>query len=201
LCIRADSASIGGEPTASRGVLRGWKIKIVLGDVGTVAKRGRGGIVVSKHEVVDAYLRGRIDRREFVRRLTAIGVSSAAAVAYAQTLSRPAAASQGATDARGYQRAFQADQTPTTYPTQDSDEDGFTDEEEEACGSDPHDPNSTCDTIKTPSAGQTPATLPTTGVPGGGDGDGDRGWLAPVALLGAGAALIGRSLRRTAKTG
>lgn len=42
---------------------------------------------MSKQELVDSYLNGRISRRVFIRRLVGAGVSLAAAVTYAQTLS------------------------------------------------------------------------------------------------------------------
>lgn len=45
-----------------------------------------------KHELVEAYLEGRLDRRDFVRRLTALGVSAGAATIYAASLSDSAAA-------------------------------------------------------------------------------------------------------------
>lgn len=56
---------------------------------------------MSKHELIQAYVTGRIARRDFVRRLTALGVSGAAAAAYAHSLT-PAAAASGLTrDAKG----------------------------------------------------------------------------------------------------
>jgi hypothetical protein len=157
---------------------------------------------MSKHEVVDAYLKGRIDRREFVRRLTLAGVSTAAAVAYAQTLSTSSAAAAPANQgAHGLMRS-QTNYTPTPSPVTggvDTDGDGFTDEEELACGSDPNDPNSTCDNVKTPSG------LPNTGAGGdstpGSGGGSDAKWLAPLAVAGAGAAFLARGMRRAPKPG
>jgi hypothetical protein len=145
---------------------------------------------MSKHEVVDAYLKGRIDRREFVRRLTLAGVSTAAAIAYAQTLSTSSAAAAPASSQRahGLMQDGSEDYTPT-----DSDGDGFTDEEERDCGSDPNDANSTCDNVGKPSE------LPGTGS-GSDSGSGTR-WLAPLAAAGAGAAFIARGLRRAPKSG
>lgn len=162
---------------------------------------------MSKHQVVEAYLQGRIDRREFVRRLTLAGVTAAAAAAYAQSLSGPAAAAPGGAASRGVGR-FQA------YPVLDSDGDGLSDDEERAlgtdpfnpdtdgdgisdgdevdCGSDPLDPTSVCKD----DGGKTP-TLPNTGV---GDGGGGTSWLAPVAAAGAGAAYLARKLRRSAES-
>jgi len=99
---------------------------------------------MSKQQVVAEYLAGRIGRREFIRRLTMAGVSAAAAVAYAETLSQSVAARGAGRDARGYLTAFQ---TTPDYPVLDTDGDGFTDQEEADCGSDPNDPNSTCDNV------------------------------------------------------
>jgi len=99
---------------------------------------------MSKHQVVAEYLAGRIDRREFIIKLTTAGVSMAAAVAYAETFSQSVAARGAGRDARGYVTAFQG---TSDYPVLDTDEDGFTDDEEADCGSDPNDPNSTCDNV------------------------------------------------------
>lgn len=57
---------------------------------------------MTKHELIEAYVAGRIDRRDFVRRLTALGVSGGAALAYAQSLTPVAAAAGVARDAHGY---------------------------------------------------------------------------------------------------
>lgn len=156
---------------------------------------------MSKHEVVEAYLHGRIDRREFIRRLTVAGVSTAAAMAYAQSLSSPAAAAPAARGTHGFVSSFQ------DYPVGDADDDGLSDDEEADlgtdpndpdtdddgvndgdevdCGSDPLDPNSKCTT--TP-----PGQLPSTGVA---DGSDSNKWLAPLAAAGAGIAVIARGLR------
>jgi hypothetical protein len=56
---------------------------------------------MTKHELIDAYVRGRIDRRDFVRRLTALGVSASAAGAYALSLS-PSASAAGSRTAAGF---------------------------------------------------------------------------------------------------
>jgi hypothetical protein len=47
---------------------------------------------MTKHEIIEAYIAGQIDRRGFMKRLTAIGVSAAAAAAYAQSLAPSASA-------------------------------------------------------------------------------------------------------------
>jgi hypothetical protein len=159
---------------------------------------------MSKHEAVEAYLQGRIDRREFVRRLTLAGVSAAAAVAVAQSLAGEAAAAGGARSA-GYAARFQ-----DYGEVQDSDADGLSDEEEADLGTDPEDPDTDGDGVEDgaevdagtdpldktdyPTAGGTP-TLPNTGVA---DGTQGSSWLAPLAVAGAGAAFLARKLRRTA---
>ena len=47
---------------------------------------------MTKIELIDAYVRGDIDRRSFIRRLTALGVSATAATAYAGSLAQGASA-------------------------------------------------------------------------------------------------------------
>ena len=47
---------------------------------------------MSKRELIDAFVRGDIDRRQFISRLTALGVSGGAAVAYAASLGQSASA-------------------------------------------------------------------------------------------------------------
>jgi len=48
---------------------------------------------MTKSELVDAYVRGDLDRRRFITKLTAMGVSGGAALAYAGSLAQNAAAS------------------------------------------------------------------------------------------------------------
>lgn len=162
---------------------------------------------MSKHEVVEAYLHGRIDRREFVRRLTMAGVSTAAAVAYAQKLATPAAAAPAARSAHGLTTSFQ------DYPVDDSDGDGLSDDEEDDLGTDPNDPDTDGDGVNDgdevdagtdpldskdyPNKGGGTGTLPNTGV---GGSDSTSKWIAPLAVAGAGAAFLARGLRRAEKT-
>lgn len=47
---------------------------------------------MTKSDVVDAFIRGDLDRRGFIKKLTAVGVSSTAAIAYAGSLVQSAAA-------------------------------------------------------------------------------------------------------------
>jgi hypothetical protein len=47
---------------------------------------------MSQHELIDAYVSGAINRRTFVRGLTALGVSATLAASYAVALEPPAAA-------------------------------------------------------------------------------------------------------------
>ena len=167
---------------------------------------------MSKHEVVEAYLRGQIDRREFIRRLTLAGVSSAAAVAYAQSLGTASAAT--APGKHGLVASYQ------DYPVLDSDEDGLSDAEEEALGTNAFNPDTDgdgWDDGEEVDRGTDPlddTDYPSTGgVVGGGNGGGgtvqlpdtgtagsQRGaeWLAPLAAAGAGIAVIAQRLRRTA---
>ena len=62
---------------------------------------------MSKRELIEAYIRGDLDRRQFVSRLTMLGVSGGAAVAYASSLGRSAAAAP-TTPASGYVMRAQA---------------------------------------------------------------------------------------------
>lgn len=50
---------------------------------------------MTKRELIEAYIHGSVDRRDFVRRLTALGISAGAAVAYAQSLAPAASAAPG----------------------------------------------------------------------------------------------------------
>ncbi|MDQ3655322.1 MAG: hypothetical protein M3457_09600 [Chloroflexota bacterium] len=50
---------------------------------------------MTKRETIDAFIRGDIDRRTFMGRLTTLGVSSGAALAYATTFGNSALASPG----------------------------------------------------------------------------------------------------------
>jgi hypothetical protein len=160
---------------------------------------------MSKHEVVEAYLSGRIDRREFVRRLALAGVSAGAAAAYAQALAGAAAAAPAGRGGHGAAR-FQ------DYPVGDADGDGLSDEEEADLGTDPADADRDGDGVSdgaevdagtdpldpndAPGAGGTGGTpsLPNTGA---GERTAGGGWLAPLAAAGAGAALLARKLRRS----
>lgn len=65
---------------------------------------------MTKHELIDAFVGGQIGRRDFVRRLTALGVSMGAALAYAQTLAPSAAASGGSPRPHGFVMRAQADE-------------------------------------------------------------------------------------------
>ncbi len=47
---------------------------------------------MSKRDLIDAYVRGDVDRRSFIRKLSAMGVSATAAAAYAGSFGREAAA-------------------------------------------------------------------------------------------------------------
>ena len=56
---------------------------------------------MTKHQLIQAYADGDIGRRDFVRRLSALGVSSAAALAYAHSLA-PRAAAGGSAGRGGF---------------------------------------------------------------------------------------------------
>ena len=136
---------------------------------------------MSKNEIVTAYLNGRIDRRQFVKRLTAVGVSSAAAMAYAQSLASPATASGTTRDSNGFVAARMQAYTPVPTVT------GGTGEVPTATGGTGTGTGTGTDTV---------GTLPSTGV----GESGQRGsWLAPAALAGAAAALIGGTFRKAAR--
>ena len=82
---------------------------------------------MSRHELVDAYISGTINRRAFVRGLTALGVSAGVAASYAVAL-QPAAAAQGGgvVDADVYDY----DDPPGGMARADSDGDGLFDADE-----------------------------------------------------------------------
>lgn len=63
---------------------------------------------MTRHELIDAFVAGNIGRREFVRGLTALGVSAGAASAYALTLA-PGAAAAGDPRPAGFVMRAQAD--------------------------------------------------------------------------------------------
>ena len=89
---------------------------------------------MTRHEAVQAYLVGSIDRREFVRRLTIAGVSTAVALTYAQSLTSAASAAPTSRGAHGLKSSL-------LQYVQDSDGDGLTDDEEADIGTDPNDPD------------------------------------------------------------
>lgn len=70
---------------------------------------------MSKHEVIQAFVAGEIGRRDFVRRLTALGVSSSAALAYAHSLA-PEAGATGVAPIRGFVTRTQDDPDETYGP-------------------------------------------------------------------------------------
>ncbi len=161
---------------------------------------------MSKQGLVNAYLNGRISRRDFIARLTGAGVSAAAASAYAISLRSPAAAKGVSHSPQGYLLLNQ----DGDY---DSDGDGLTDAQEAECGSDPFDPESFCqegevptespgnpgDPTATPGGGSGgtggPVTdLPTTGT--GASASGSPDWWKPVAVVGVGAAAFAARFRR-----
>ena len=57
------------------------------------------GAVMSKEQLITSYLRGDLGRRQFVRRLVAVGVALTAALAYAEMNPPPASGSPGTTNA------------------------------------------------------------------------------------------------------
>ncbi len=61
---------------------------------------------MGKHELIEAFIRGDIDRRQFVSRLTMLGVSGGAALAYASRLTVDAAAAP-ASAANGFKMRMQ----------------------------------------------------------------------------------------------
>lgn len=64
---------------------------------------------MTKSEVVDAFIRGDLDRRGFIKKLTAVGVSSAAAMTYAATLVQDVAASPSGNGTGFITRGFMQD--------------------------------------------------------------------------------------------
>ena len=84
---------------------------------------------MTKSEIVDAYIRGELDRRAFVTRLTAVGVSAGAAIAYAVSLAPAAGAASPRHSASGY--IARAQQNPDgeygTAITLTSDDEGIQD--------------------------------------------------------------------------
>jgi hypothetical protein len=163
---------------------------------------------MTRHEAVQAYLAGGIDRREFVRRLTIAGVSTAAALTYAQSLTSSASAAPASRGANGIAQFQDA--------VYDDDDDGLTNDEEEELGTDPDDPDSDDDGINDgdevdngtdPLDANDPGddddddddddggspTLPNTGT---GGTESRTGLIGALAAAGAGAAILGRKLRR-----
>jgi hypothetical protein len=63
---------------------------------------------MTKHELIDGFIRGHIGRRDFIRGLTALGVSASAASAYAVSLG-PAVSAAGIRDKAGYRIRAQQD--------------------------------------------------------------------------------------------
>jgi hypothetical protein len=63
---------------------------------------------MTKHELIDGFIRGTIGRREFVRGLTALGVSASAATAYAYSLG-PSVSAAGVRTKDGYRVRAQTD--------------------------------------------------------------------------------------------
>lgn len=82
---------------------------------------------MSRHELVNAYITGTINRRAFVRGLTALGVSAGVAASYAVAL-RPSAAAFG--DGDYYGDYYDDYYTTGTGMSADSDGDGLYDADE-----------------------------------------------------------------------
>lgn len=84
---------------------------------------------MTKSEIVDAYVRGEMDRRAFVTRLMAVGVSAGAAIAYAASLAPAAGAAGPRHSVAGY--IARAQQNPDgeygTAITLTSDDEGIQD--------------------------------------------------------------------------
>ena len=158
---------------------------------------------MTRHEAVQAYLAGGIDRREFVRRLTLAGVSTAAALTYAQSLTSTASAAPASRGVSGIARLQAAvydndgdgltnaeEAALGTDPNDaDSDNDGTNDGDEVDCGSDPLDADDECGD----GGGGGSPTLPNTGT---GNSESRTGLIGALAAAGAGAAFLGRKMRR-----
>jgi hypothetical protein len=69
---------------------------------------------MTKRDLIEAYIQGSVDRRGFVRRLSALGISAGAAVAYAQSLA-PAASAAPGRNAAGF--VVRAQTTDAEYGT------------------------------------------------------------------------------------
>lgn len=133
---------------------------------------------MTRNQLVAAYQSGGIDRRAFIRGLTALGLSTSVATAMADRL-RAAPASGGSVA-----RAEEQDDTysvPTPVPT------------------------ATPTPTATPPADDPTDETVTTTLPKTGAGDetgGGTGWVKPAALLGAAAAVVAGGFRKlTGKSG
>lgn len=160
---------------------------------------------MSKQEIVNAYMNGRMSRREFVARLTGAGVSVAAASAYAISLASPAAARGISHSPGGYLQLNQEGEY-------DSDGDGVSDAKEAECGSDPFDPESFCQQGELPTPTPEPGEpTPTPGSGSGGEGGavtdlpktGSGGsasesseWWKPAAIVSVGAAAFAARFKK-----
>jgi hypothetical protein len=93
-----------------------WALAVVMGGCDLTEKSaGKGNGRMTKHELIDAYIQGRVGRRDFINRLTGMGISAAAAVAYAASFA-PAAGASGGQTRNGYKVRFQ-DATNDEYGT------------------------------------------------------------------------------------
>src|SRR4029079_5900619 len=78
-------------------------------------ERARGGPYgMTKLELIDAYAAGRVDRRDFVARLTGFGISAAAALAYAQSFA-PSASAASSRGRNGYVVRMQDSSSDNEY--------------------------------------------------------------------------------------
>lgn len=71
---------------------------------------------MTKLELIDAYAAGRLDRRDFVARLTGLGISAAAALAYAQSFA-PSASAASSRGRNGYVVRMQDSASDNEYGT------------------------------------------------------------------------------------